>query len=390
MKKLLISLVILIILTGLGIGGYFILKKSPQSTPATETETSSTTETSVTKPDPETDNFTYTLPEEASPIRLSLPAEIEEIFYSEKTGVAGFGLHAGGHPEGLDHVWIKIKQGTIVKSWADGTVTDVRLSGMVEEGEYHVTVDYGQNLIGIHMEIEESLVKKGDTVKRGQAIGHGMNYSSTTSAEFGLADMGRTDGVKYGGSGVYVSPYDYLKDSDKNELIKAYKKYIKSYSEERSNVSLYKPYQPYLTNNIFLHEENKNKLTGAWYCLSSNWSPDPPVDVLTFIEAKNPYYTGNVVLSDEDQGGGMQLEWVLGGTFKVNYKKGQIKITNYNNDIYFGIFEIDESKERARLKIEYQKNSYPTKFSSKANTYIERGDTSRRDDAVKLGVLDSL
>jgi len=55
---------------------------------------------SIAEPDPATDNITYTLPMGASPLRLSLPASIDNIFYSKKTGVGGFGLHAGGHFEG--------------------------------------------------------------------------------------------------------------------------------------------------------------------------------------------------------------------------------------------------------------------------------------------------
>jgi murein DD-endopeptidase MepM/ murein hydrolase activator NlpD len=194
------------------------------------------------RPDPEFDNFTWTLPTGASPLRLSLPAEIEDIFYSEKTGVGGFGLHAGGHIEGLDHVWIELKPGTPVRSWADGVVEDVRLSGMVDQGEYHITINYGQNLIGIHMEIETPYVKKGDRVKRGQEVGLGMSFDpEQSSAELALADLGRTDGVKYyGGKGVFVSPYDYLEDSEKKKLVEAYQKYvIEPYQKEASREGIF-------------------------------------------------------------------------------------------------------------------------------------------------------
>lgn len=56
----------------------------------------------------------------------------------------------------------------------------------------------------------------------------------------------------------------------------------------------------------------------------------------------------------------------------MDYEKGQLKIMNTNGPVYFGIFEIDESGDRAELRIEYQENSYPTGFSSKALTYIQR------------------
>jgi len=345
-------------------------------------------------PDPETDNFTCTLPTGASPLRLSLPADIEDIFYSEKTGVGGFGLHSGGHIEGLDHVWIELRPGTPVRSWADGVVEDVRLSGDVDAGEYHITINYGQNLIGIHMEIETPYVKKGDQVKRGQEVGTGMSYDpEQASAELSLIDLGRTDGVRAWNKGVYVSPYDYLEGSDKKRLVEAYKKYvIEPYQEKGSREGLFdkfRPYQPYLTNKLFLHEGNKGKLSGAWYCLSSKWEQGYPNDILTFIEADNPYYKGNVVLAADDRDEGRRPDWSIEGTFEVDYEKGQVKIINYDGTVYYGIFEIDEGEERAKLKIEYQKGSYPAGFSSNALIYIERSDNSRRGDASNLGVLDS-
>ena len=329
---------------------------------------------------------------------MSLPAEIEDFFYGDKTGVGGFGLHAGGHIEGLDHVWIELKPGTPVKSWADGVVEDVSLSGMVGEGEYHITINYGQNLIGIHMEIETSYVKKGDRVEKGQEVGMGMSFDpGQSSAEFSLIDLGRTDGVKYngyGGKGVYVSPYDYLEDTEKKKLVEAYKKYIiEPYQRNGSREGLFimfEPYQPYLTNNLFLHEGNEGKLSGAWYCLSSKWEQGYPNDILTFIEADNPYYKGNVVLTADDRDEGRKNDWSINGTFEVDYENGQVKITtNYGETVYYGIFEIDESEDRAKLRIEYQKGSYPAEFSSETITYIERSNLSRRADAFALGLLDS-
>lgn len=346
-------------------------------------------------PDPEFDNFTWTLPTGASPLRLSLPAEIEDIFYSEKTGVGGFGLHAGGHIEGLDHVWIELKPGTPVRSWADGVVEDVRLSGMVDQREYHITINYGQNLIGIHMEIETPYVKKGDQVNRGQEVGLGMSFDSEqSSAEFAFIDLGRTDGVKYyGGKGVFVSPYDYLDDSEKKKLVAAYKKYvIEPYQRNGSRegvFSMFEPYQPYLTNKLFLHQGNEGRLSGTWYLFSSKWYQNYPNDILTFIEADNPYYKGNVVLASDDRDEGSLTDWSLKGTFEVNYEEGRVTLVHYDGTTYFGIFEIDESEGRAKLKIEYQKGSYPAGFSSKAITYIERSNLSRRNDGYLLGVRDS-
>ncbi len=56
---------------------------------------------------------------------------------------------------------------------------------------------------------------------------------------------------------------------------------------------------------------------------------------------------------------------------------------------YYGIFEIDDSSKRAKLKIEYQKGSFPTSFSDKALEYIQRINLGRRVDAYQLGVSKS-
>ena len=44
------------------------------------------------------------------------------------------------------------------------------------------------------------------------------------------------------------------------------------------------------------------------------------------------------------------------------------------------IFEIDESEPQAKLKIEYQKDSYPSAFSENARTYTERLKLSKSNE----------
>ncbi len=153
--------------------------------------------------------------------------------------------------------------------------------------------------------------------------------------------------------------------------------------------SMFEPYQPYLTNNIFLHSGSDGRLMGVWYLSSSNWDQNYPNDTLTFIEADNPYHKGNVVLASNDKDEGRLFDWSLRGAFGVDYEEGRVELVHYDGTTYLGIFEIDESEDRAKLKIEYRKGSYPAGFSSKAVTYIERSNLGRRNDAFLLGVLES-
>ncbi len=339
--------------------------------------------TSTAAPDPEYYDITWTLPTGASELRLSLPVDVNDIYLGS---IGGYGLHAGAHIEGLDHVWIHIIKDTPVRSWADGFVEDVRLSGMVELGEYAITINYGQNLVGIHMEIEP-LVEKYTNVTRGQIIGYGMTFGGDdSSAEFSLIDMGRSDGVIAWNGGVYVSPFDYLNDDDKRMLVDAYKENVLDpYKENGVKPSgwEWEPYEPYFTNSIFIHKENR--LSGVWYLISENWEPGYPNDILTFIEVDNPYFVGNVVYAEDDISEGV---YDIKGTCEIDYDKGQVKIQNTRGPDYFGIFEIDESGERAELKIEYQEESFPAAFTGNALTYIQRSNLSRREDAMQLGVLD--
>ncbi len=325
------------------------------------------------RPDPEYDNFTWTLPTTASPVRLSLPTDIDNFLFNQDGGIGGYGLHAGGHIEGLDHVWIELKPGTPLKSWADGVVTDISYNGPPGEGEYHIRIDYGENLIGIHMEVETSYFEVGDRVSRGQEIGMGMSFMPTqSSGEMALIDRGRTDGVKAWGGGVYVSPFDYLEEADKTALVNAYKKLvIEPYVDSGVKAWGFEPYQPYLTNNVFLHDENEGRLTGVWYLTSSEWEIAYPNDQLTFIEADNPYFTGNVVLA-RDPGHVFAADWHIKGTFEVDYTAGQLVITRQYWPALYGIFEIDESGDRAVLTIEYREGSYPEAFTENALTYRQR------------------
>ncbi|MBN1521249.1 MAG: S8 family serine peptidase [Candidatus Aureabacteria bacterium] len=322
-------------------------------------------------PDPEFEYFTYSLPKEASPVRLSLPANIDDFLFNNHGGIGGFGLHAGGHIEGLDHVWIELKPGVPVKSWADGVVKEVKWN----EEEYHIFIDYGSSLEGIHMEIMVPYVNEGDIVSQGDLIGLGMSFDPhQSSAEFSLIDRGRTDGPEAWEGGVYVSPFDYLNDTDKRTLVDTYKeKVIEPYVNDGTKVWGFEPYQPYLTNKVYLHKGNYGKLHGSWYILNSPEGIGFPNDILTFIEADNPYFTGNVVMAQDRHLEDWSAPWHLKGTFEVNYETHQVKIImNEYGPTYFGIFEIDETGDRAVLRIEYQEGTYPESFSENALIYIQR------------------
>lgn len=149
--------------------------------------------------------WTQPVPAWGSPVRLNLPVPLESIVFGPGGGFGAFGAHEGGHVEGLNHIWIPTMAGTPIGSWADGRV--IRIEDMGDRGtsdgrrEYFITIDYGQGLVGKHLDVDVPLVKVGDQVEQGDPVATGP------SAEFMLIDEKRRDGERMD-NGSPVSPFD--------------------------------------------------------------------------------------------------------------------------------------------------------------------------------------
>jgi len=340
------------------------------------------------EPDPITWNMTSKLPPGASPVRLSMPVPIDSLYGRQWVGIGGMGLHAGGHIEGLDHVWIESTTAEPVNSWGNGTVLWIEYSGDIENGEYHIGIDLGRNLTGVHMEVATPLVEVGDYVERGEPVGYGMVFfDGLQSAEYALVDRGRTDGIYNGGQGVLVSPFDYLVESERIALAEAYiENIIEPYMSSGKVNGMFEPAQPYFTNRLVIHREGR--LHGEWLLVSQNWSSGHPNDLMTIIEAENPYYKGALIRGMDDESEGGVSYWNIKSDLQIDYENGRLWFTSWTGKKTYGIFQVDESGGRAVLVIEYQTGGYPTGFSENALTYTVRSYIPRRMDAVLLGVRD--
>ena len=90
-------------------------------------------------------------------------------------------------------------------------------------------------------------------------------FSGIQSAEFALIDSGRSDGIYPGGRGVYVSPFDYLVESEKIALAEAYtENVIQPYMEHGVKNGMFDPAQPYFTNRLLIHHNHAGRLQGEW------------------------------------------------------------------------------------------------------------------------------
>lgn len=331
------------------------------------------------------DAIVQPVPPGASSVRLQLPVPIDKIMFTSG-GMITYGMHGGGHPEGFDHIALPVQPGTPIGSWADGEVKEVKPSGEIELGEYCVVVYYGDGLWGRHTEVKTPVVKAGDKVKAGDPIGIGMSFvAGTESGEFALIDNHRTDGPNE--NGVHVSPYDYLREDVQKQFIAAYEeKVLKPYLSRGLNLGLLNAWEPYLTNPLLIHRQHKGTLVGEWY-LNAPWEIGGLPDVMILKEADTKYYNQNRITALDSTHGEIEKEatYVL-GTWEADYQKRQIRIKT-DQVTYYGIYELDETGDRATLKIEYQEGSYPTGFSDKAAIYIERRPITRMEDAVDLGVV---
>ena len=251
----------------------------------------------------------------------------------------------------------------------------------------NVVIYYGDGLWGEHMGLDKNkvLVKEGQRVKAGDPIGYGIAddvYPNYQFGEFNIADQHRRDGdvywYKFVKGATLVSPFDYLKDDIKQQLEKKWqKKIIDAYLLKQEDVYLVvpTPWEPYLTNPMLLHTGHKGELIAEWYLRSKVFQADGIPDVLVFFEANTKYYPRQRVVGTEDDSG----SHILSGDWVADYANNRL-IINTTNDIYYGIFEIDESEAQAKLKIEYQKDSYPSAFSENASIYTERLKLSKSNE----------
>lgn len=322
------------------------------------------------------------LPDHASKIRLSLPVGLEDILLGPQYHFQGFGAHIGDRSEGVEVVALAIREGTIIKNLADGKVINV-----IPGNEYmgcQVQIDYGDGLSGRHHYLKECLVKKGEEIKKGHPLGEGNALEGAMPCiEFLLKDENRTDGARSEfGEGSAVSMFDYLNPEDQAAFIALYEeKIIKPFIAQGKNAGEITLWEPFLTNEVLVHKENEGKLTGEWL-LQDQWAQDRKPDIISFLDVEHQYFQGTHMRAID----AYDYNTILSGTWEVDYEKNQVKISG-EQGIFYGIFEIDEPRDLATLKIEYQTGGYPVGFSSQANLYVERTPVNMYDQAREMGSI---
>jgi hypothetical protein len=326
--------------------------------------------------------WTQPVPAWGSPVRLSLPIPLN-VFAMNQMGA--FGSHQGGHPEGLDHVWIQstnwTQSGTTttIQSMAAGTVTIIE-SNSDAAGGYSVSIDYGQGLIGKHMEILNPMVKVGDSVNEGDPIGQG--YSIT--GEYTLQDTNRCDGeLSQVGGYSYVSPFDYLKPDVQAALVTSYQTQIAvPYFSAGLSYGTTNPWEPYLTNPILFHSQNPGTIVGEWMLANKGWNPEDPMyyDKFTVMDVTNQY--GHFLQYAAAEGATPALPGgptgCSQGTWSLPDNSGKVLFVDQFGGAYcYGIYQVDENQSgpagsTSKLTLEWSTTGYPAQFSANAAVYYAR------------------
>ncbi len=332
--------------------------------------------------------LTQPVPSWGSPVRLQLPVPLSAIVLGPSGGLGAFGGHQGGHVEGLNHVWIPIVPGTVIGSWADGTVTRIEDMGDRGEGngqhEFFITIDYGQGLVGKHLDVNQPLVAIGGHVTAGQPVAWGE------SAEFQLIDNNRSDGERTGGAtGSPVSPFDYLRDADKSALEARFQaEVVTPYFAQGASAGNNRPWEPALTNPMLFHAAHRGTLAGEWLLTSKPWNAvdSSYFDVMTVFDVTNAYgQFRRVEMMDHDWSLPGNKRHVT-GAWEAGPETGTCVVRCDNGGpTYFARYAVDESSGRAQLRMAWRRDAYPATLDG-AVVYVERSPIYLLGDVQQLGI----
>ncbi len=308
------------------------------------------------------------MPSWGSPVRLDLPVPIADIVLGPSGGLGFFGAHEGGHVEGLDHVWIPTIAGTVVNSWAAGTVQDIQLI----DGSYYIDIDYGQGLVGKHQVATQPLVSAGQHVNAGDPV------AVAQSAEFNLVDYNRTDGVRTsetGGSN--VSPFDYLKpDVQAALIVRHVNEVVNPFFAAGSEAGNSRPWEPLLTNKLLFHADYRGTFQGEWLCTNKgSWNTPDSVyfNLVTINDVTNAYGHFQHIDLEDYNTSVAGSKGLIDGTWVPGDSAGKFIVTmRFSNVQWYARYAVDESGPRAKLTIEWKQGGYPASISSNAAVYIER------------------
>ena len=207
-----------------------------------------------------------------------------------------------------------------------------------------------------------------------------------------LIDNNRSDGERTGGSfGSPVSPFDYLRDSDKAALLARFQAdVVAPWFATGKTAGESRPWEPALTNRMLFHDLQKGTVAGEWLLTNKGWhrTPDPSYyDVMTIFDVTNSFgHFQRVEAGDHD--------WSLpgnknhsAGSWSAPDGPGTMIVTFERGPAMYARYSIDETGSRAKLTIEWRSGAYPTAINSQAAVYVTRSPIYLGGDAQALGLV---
>jgi len=318
-------------------------------------------------------------PTEGEMINFRYPIDLDDIDY-EGGGIGPFGMHAGDHSEGLDHIWVYCKSAqTPARATADGVVEYI--SG--GPGKWQVIVKHSERFKSEYYLLNEVLVQENQEVTKGDTIGYPIpveTWVHTHFFDYWLMDMSKNGGVwVYPDEqmGSRVSLYEYLEPEWKEAIENAYlENMYNPYRYEGKKVGVFNPYEPDLTNEIFVHRGNEGTPVGVWISFEEKKEGIP--SIVTILKVDNEFYSGYRFIFNLGEGQTRE------GSCEINNETGEItfdvEFPEPEATTYYGIFEVTEG-QRDLLRLEYSEGSRPSGFSDNALNFVIR---SQRQPAIEM------
>ena len=317
---------------------------------------------------------------------ITLPINLSDLVTEPHEGPIGtWGYHGGNHPEGFDHTGFVFTHTSPIYSPDDGVVAYIEERS---SNDIKVIIFHNYTIASWFDHLTNVQVKVKDFVKRGQIIGYSKQYDfGRNIIDWGLVDLNNETGPIFPGfegcpetNGSFVPPFEYLTPENKSAIYDFFNKTMMQPFMNGEFVSGMNKAEHQLINPVFPERNGDDDIAGVWILEDGNkWKTGGPPEILTFIH-RNTKLFGEVFHA-------VYADWQ--GPVKFDSRDARFEIntsvTPHRIKLVFepagaeeegaplyGIYEIDTSGSRPKLKIEFSETDYPTAFSDNASIYMLR------------------
>ncbi|MCD6490906.1 MAG: M23 family metallopeptidase, partial [Candidatus Korarchaeota archaeon] len=314
---------------------------------------------------------------------IHLPIKVEDLTTEPHDGPIGpWGYHGGNHPEGFDHTGFVFKEPSPIYAPDDGLVVYIEKRA---SDDIKIIIFHNYTIASWFDHLTNITVSEKDFVTEGQIIGYSKQYGLRNIVDWGLIDRNNNTGPIFPGcesapeGGSFVPPFNYLVEEDRAKIEAIFNETMLQPFLNGEFVPGMNKAEHGLINPVFPERSNPEDIAGVWILEDGNkWGPGGPPEILTFIH-RNTTYFGEVfhaVYADFQRPVEFDT-WDANFEINTSVTPHRIKLifAQYGEETkapLYGIYEVNASGSRTKLKIEFSENGYPMAFSSNASIYIIR------------------